>query len=245
MFFIPADVWMLSCMTFVFCSLLELACVGFLSRDTSGVAAHSPKKPKKKKKKGFHSGRTSPGVVSDKLLDVPQPAYQSSNALQTAYQMSTPAYQTLNQNVLQPTQQGQGQANVKQRLSACNNVNYSKSGGSPLLPLRQIDDHYDYRPPGFGLGLNNSLAKFILSSGPSHSCSCQNSFGYQNLPDNQALGSYHERMSQHSQTQKEKDKIHFAKLEKLALNIDRMSCIVFPSLFALFNIGYWWYYLGG
>lgn len=222
------DVWMLSCMTFVFCSLLELAAVGFLSRDTSSNTA-SPKKVKKKKKRGFHSGRTSPGVVvATETLDVPQ-HYQAPNIKQRLIVAD----------------------NVNASMSNYNAINYSKpSGGGSPLPLRQIDDHYDYRPPGFGLGLNNSLAKFILNTGPSHSCSCQNSFvGYQNLPDQ---SSYPEKISlnsqPHSHQQQAKDnkqeKQNAHRLERLALNIDRMSCIVFPALFGLFNIGYWWYYLG-
>lgn len=36
------DVWMLSCMTFVFCSLLELAWVGFLSREEEISSRHPP-----------------------------------------------------------------------------------------------------------------------------------------------------------------------------------------------------------
>uniref|UniRef100_A0A1I7X756 Ligand-gated ion channel 50 n=1 Tax=Heterorhabditis bacteriophora TaxID=37862 RepID=A0A1I7X756_HETBA len=39
------DVWMLSCMTFVFCSLLELAWVGYLSREEEGLSVRPSAPP--------------------------------------------------------------------------------------------------------------------------------------------------------------------------------------------------------
>lgn len=35
------------------------------------------------------------------------------------------------------------------------------------------------------------------------------------------------------------------KREKMAQNIDKLSALLFPSLFSIFNIAYWYHYLSG
>ena len=48
------DVWLLGCLTFIFCSLLELAVVGFLAQDENNLPSPS-KRTKGRNRKVFHS----------------------------------------------------------------------------------------------------------------------------------------------------------------------------------------------
>ncbi len=120
-------------------------------------------------------------------------------------------------------------------------VNYGSTGAStppsskatgpttPLL-LPQTND-YGYRPPGFGLALNGGL-KLAVAPCP---CSCRTSTAVtpQNSADQLLLS---QRQSANAARKAEKS--------SMALKVDKVSSTLFPTLFCLFNIFYWWYYLG-
>ncbi|CAA94228.1 Acetylcholine-gated chloride channel subunit acc-2 [Caenorhabditis elegans] len=80
------DVWMLVSMTFIFCSLLELAIVGFMVRDET-VA----KKKQQKKISGNISREESPhGIISERRFMFPPGCSESSKSLSSCTSGWTP-----------------------------------------------------------------------------------------------------------------------------------------------------------
>lgn len=193
-------------MTFVFCSLLELACVGYLSRDTGLPKGVSPKKKHKRvrRKSLFERLTTSPSLIS-----------LNDDANGAVPLIQTPIVEKVNLDTVDP----------------------DKGVLPPAMNL--LDDDYGYRPPGLGLNLHLALAKYMLGSVPVYACSCNK-----------------RKESVHTSTQTNVLAANGGPVrgpaalsakkagERLARRIDRTSCIVFPTLFICFNIGYWFHYLG-
>uniref|UniRef100_A0A9J2PV68 Neurotransmitter-gated ion-channel ligand-binding domain-containing protein n=1 Tax=Ascaris lumbricoides TaxID=6252 RepID=A0A9J2PV68_ASCLU len=169
------DVWMLSCMTFVFCSLLELAWVGYLSREEDEIV-----KPHIQKVSSAMSSPAANAVTS-------RPPFYESN-------------------------------------SALHRRGYASEEECALMSLR--DNDYGYIPPGYGL--NGNLKSAMASiAGP---CACTKEEPPEVyapiLPSASEAAAFQARQNEH-----------------LALQIDKLSSILFPSLFSVFNIAYWYHYL--
>ncbi|GMS89739.1 hypothetical protein PENTCL1PPCAC_11914 [Pristionchus entomophagus] len=182
------DVWMLSCMTFVFCSLLELAWVGYLSRDEEPGCSPPPLPP----------------VPTAKVVDKPPPSPLQVDS----------KYSTLHRRKIQSDEE------------------------SALLSLK--DNDYGYIPPGFGLNGNISSAMRSLSG----RCSCEprastehdeSAFQF-HLPRNGSIRGMEEPLLGPKLSRRQEN-------DRLAMRIDKISSFMFPFLFSLFNIAYWWHYL--
>ncbi|VDK48480.1 unnamed protein product [Anisakis simplex] len=180
------DVWMLSCMTFVFCSLLELAWVGYLSREEDELAV----------KAAIQKASSSPMPSPATNVVSPRPPHYESN-------------------------------------SALHRRGYTSEEECALMSLR--DNDYGYIPPGYGLNgnLKSAMASF---AGP---CACTKEEPpevYAPILQSAAeLAAY--RAGQNVSLSL--CPCH----EHLALQIDKLSSILFPSLFSVFNIAYWYHYL--
>lgn len=204
-----SDVWMLSCMTFVFCSLLELASIGYLSRDiTPEKSSKTPKTRKKRRKRklfGFY--KSSPSVAPT----------TTDTAL--ASDAQTPLIEKVQLDRMAPNH--------------------------GILPPPNLldDDDYGYRPPGLGLALNlhSTLSRYMLGAIPVYACSCSHRKSDANITIEEKPTDSVKVEAPQQQSANQMDK---AKKEKMARKIDQISCIVFPTLFICFNIGYWNYYLG-
>uniref|UniRef100_A0A0N5AHQ4 Ligand-gated ion channel 50 n=1 Tax=Syphacia muris TaxID=451379 RepID=A0A0N5AHQ4_9BILA len=191
------DVWMLSCMTFVFCSLLELAWVGYLSREEED----------------------SPPVPAVILTNEP-PSPPNDPTTRVSHFETSP-------------------------LLRSNHILYRRAVASSeeAAMLNLVGDNdYGYIPPGYGL--NGTLKNAVVSL-PVESCACiksnNNSIG--NNVNNNSSNSARKASLTVASTILSQDASRKKRRDYLAFQIDKFSVYCFPSLFALFNIAYWYTYL--
>src|SRR5262249_14509685 len=111
----------------------------------------------------------------------------------------------------------------------------------PLTPLlfKAAENDYGYRPPGLGLGSNGNLLNRTQSS----PCPC-NPRTITPQASLSKIGAVSGKGMDSAVTTNVVAKPAVNAKDQLALKIDKMSTIIFPTLFALFNIFYWSYYLG-
>lgn len=235
-------------MTFVFSSLLELAWVGYLSRDEDTGPKPQPVVP-------------PPPVYTDKASNDNRhlPHYHSFDPShrQTGDQQprrrrrrdrtesTTPFLDDQLQLIGKDSPMGQHAPNqlghhAVPPLMPVNSI-------SPLMTLAR-DNDYGYRPPG-SFGLNGSLKPTLgqtLTQWASGPCACHphpcnpsandaaNPPKKSPLPGDPLLPTTVGNTAAVSERRRK---------DLLALKIDRISSTMFPTLFVLFNIFYWWYYL--
>ncbi|KAI6222353.1 hypothetical protein M3Y99_01507100 [Aphelenchoides fujianensis] len=236
------DIWLLSCMTFVFCSLLELAWVGFLSRTENNAVA----------------------PVDEKQI-VPNRIETTAKAVEdTKTQMDD--FDEFGQKKLRPAPQynevATGFTNLIQRR--LNGSRRNEEETNSLLKRTPTTNDYGYIPPGYGLNGNLKSAMSALA-GP---CACHNpdavlaqqrtspsipdqqdpridrsnhdlAQGHVGVPMDASMWTTSEDQALPPPTKPEKKTKH----QNLALKIDKYSIMLFPALFSLFNVGYWFHYL--
>uniref|UniRef100_A0A0N5BPR8 Ligand-gated ion channel 50 n=1 Tax=Strongyloides papillosus TaxID=174720 RepID=A0A0N5BPR8_STREA len=275
------DVWMLSCMTFVFCSLLELAWVGYLSKDET-IDPPFEDVP--------HNNQGNSGD-NNILHRNYKPVLENNYNVDKTFKKKI--HPKNNENV-----EGNKHYNLPQYLqldgigesiNSCFKRNYAGSSEekSALLNLAR-DNDYGYIPPGYGLhksypnlSIPACTCKDTLlpthhdkrSSGvygmfhidSHHIPNCplsqehynnkvsptqqMQSFTNEMYYENEQAG-YNKSPGYQKQTQvmeSKKAKLAWKKYrrEKFAQNIDKLSALLFPSLFSIFNIAYWYHYLSG
>ncbi|MCP9259620.1 Protein CBR-LGC-46 [Dirofilaria immitis] len=175
------DVWMLSCMTFVFCSLLELAWVGYLSREE----LEAPKSVTTKVLPAVHHDNNS--------INLPTTTHQDHYETNSVLSRRRPA--------------------ISEEENA-------------LISLAHGND-YGYIPPGYGL--NDHLKATMASiAGP---CGC---LQQEPMPNTKSFSSI---PTSHDPNELSKQR------ERATQYIDKLSAILFPMLFSVFNIAYWYHYL--
>lgn len=115
----------------------------------------------------------------------------------------------------------------------------------PLAPLFG-DYDYDYRPPGFGMNINKCANGILQQPPPAAEETCSNC-----LCKLRGCSALNETIYHSNQQQYAVNKIDTAiaavdlslSTKDLSLKVDQISSIIFPTLFSLFNIFYWSYYL--
>ncbi|TKR64972.1 hypothetical protein L596_025438 [Steinernema carpocapsae] len=200
------DVWMLSCMTFVFCSLLELAWVGYLSREEE-----EPKKPM--------PIPMAPGTPQPIKVQPPR----SPGPVRPPHYV--PPYE----------QAGGGTLLSLFRRAPKLSSNEEEHA---LLSMAR-DNDYGYIPPGYGL---NGNLKSALSSlaGP---CACHQPQQKANCCKSLSAALTSDSDESHGGFAYEQASYKRRQRDRLAHQIDIISACLFPSLFSIFNIAYWYHYL--
>ncbi|CAD5214386.1 unnamed protein product [Bursaphelenchus okinawaensis] len=219
------DIWLLSCMTFVFCSLLELAWVGYLSRQDSESTANTVK-PTNQSLDAVPSQHT----ITIKPIKSPSPL--------PPHHIEPPQYTANDTN----------QGFLQRRLTS-----RSKETEEEQQKLLNNSNDYGYIPPGYGLNGNLKSAMSAIA-GP---CACHN-------PGTQFPTSLEQRvMNAYGEGQLRQDGLMNTSMfsedpalppisvpsaqrvrnDHLALKIDKYSSMLFPALFAMFNVFYWYHYL--
>jgi len=273
------DIWLLSCMTFVFVSLLELAWVGYLSR-----------------KEGEKTTICPPSTALRYLPLIPlssrvHPKEDGTQMIVPSPQPHPPLYSP---------REGSLQEHFDPRLGGTNGnsglYHRKKNGGrvdggteeNPLLALAREND-YGYIPPGYALNgsLRNAMSALV---GP---CVCKREVsapkelatlardygtigsrdrggggilpaetfeaffgvgsreGVQPQPAHLHLQMDSSMMSDGTGGQMDdqalpplgSSTVDRPRREQLALKIDKISFFLFPALFSLFNVFYWFHYL--
>lgn len=241
-----ANFRMLSCMTFVFSSLLELAWVGYLSRDEEGAKpAPVVPPPPVYTDKASSDSRHLPHYHSfdpTNKQTISQPPRRRRRRERT--ESTTPFFDDEMQLIGKESPMTQHMPTMMGHHPTPPHM--PANSISPLMTLAR-DNDYGYRPPG-SFGLNGNLKSALgqsLTQWASGPCACQPQHiaptasdaahrpGKLPLPGDPLLPSVGGTPVSNERRRK----------DLLALKIDRISSTMFPTLFVLFNIFYWWYYL--
>uniref|UniRef100_A0A1I8AYS3 Neur_chan_memb domain-containing protein n=1 Tax=Meloidogyne hapla TaxID=6305 RepID=A0A1I8AYS3_MELHA len=182
------DIWLLSCMTFVFFSLLELAWVGFLSRKEGD---------NKENEKSTETAQQQIKIIPTKNIG----GFEEN-------EIRRKEEENIN--------------SIRRRIPQIN------EDETAALLARTND--YGYIPPGY-YGLLNGKEKQLFL--PFYSSN--------NINEQLIIPQIKEEENNNSLNNK--NKINRSKKEQLALKIDRYSALLFPALFALFNVFYWYHYM--
>ncbi|CAD5219929.1 unnamed protein product [Bursaphelenchus xylophilus] len=224
------DIWLLSCMTFVFCSLLELAWVGYLSRQDSDNPAAMAVKP------------SNQSMDSAPATTIHIKPIKSASPL-PPHHIEPPQYTASDNNSC---------GFLQRRLTS-----RSKENEEEHQKLLNNSNDYGYIPPGYGLNGNLKSAMSAIA-GP---CACHNPGSQFPAPtplEQRVMNAYGEGQRIHQDglmntSMYSEDPAlpppmsppSAKRLRKatLALKIDKYSAMLFPALFALFNVFYWYHYL--
>lgn len=195
-------------MTFVFSSLLELACVGYLSREAptapkpTRIMAKVTRKHKSRSKVKSGGGPENPDWLS------------SSNSITSR-----------NSSLKVPPKQPNPSATVGLLQTTHNHTPTPVK--PPLAPFFSREFDYDYRPPGFGLGLNGTFQSSAAATATNISSGCQCSCQTQTpAASTGKLPSVPEEKAEKSAPAFDR-----TQSDAMALKIDKISSIIFPTLF--------------
>lgn len=241
---------MLSCMTFVFCSLLELAWVGYLCRDLSTGGGPQPPKPPP-------TDNGSDSITAETPIN---------NSVGTQVNNTNLPRKRRSHNATAPAPWGDASSPGAFKMTSLQRKSRQPGYGSlappPFMAVR--DNDYEYRPPGFGLDssartpllrhAHNKLNHVQPQRQNSQNCNCTCQ------GESEMKSNFH-----HHDCEQNVTPVRTAKLTKsakvaavsskktvidtrvsnemFARKIDKISAILFPSLFVLFNICYWSIYL--
>nr|CAD2177860.1 unnamed protein product [Meloidogyne enterolobii] len=231
------DIWLLSCMTFVFFSLLELAWVGYLSR-----------------KEGESSKKTEKDSASTTAAQQQLKTISTQN-WQIPFEESEVNRKEENINSLRrrmPLQQQPplpiNEDETAALLARTNDYGYIPPGYGWNIP----PGYGGYIPPGYGL-LNGNLLKepqkqqqqqLILSFYSPQGMDNSLFSNDDQLIIPQLKENIKEEEEDGGNSLLNKNKIlNRSRKEQLALKIDRYSALLFPASFALFNVFYWYHYM--
>ena len=215
------DIWLLSCMTFVFFSLLELAWVGYLSRKEADSQEQAA------------AEAAAAAAVAEQVTVVPTPA-------------GPPKEPTAPQ-----AQEQDNDGNFLRRRVGVFPTGTAASEEESAALLAPND--YGYIAPGYGL-LNGSTRggtqqqppppQFDDSWGPPPKPELSWSLAVPLGMDASMLSADDQALPPPKEPSTGRGSpLNRSQREQLALRIDRYSALLFPALFALFNVFYWYHYM--